>query len=133
MEGINGQTISRAGDAVGKTKGKGAGESIQERKVAVDWALSKEKWEEARKGTDEGGDGDVKMSGEGGAEGESATSSDDDREEDGENDEDEEESSEDDDEPDEPVKPKLPAVDVGSTLFVRNLPYETEEHELNTL
>lgn len=117
--------------------------------IAVDWALSKEKWREMQ-----GEDGDVKMEDvkaeedvkdEEGDE-EEAEGSDEDEDEDSddsaEEDEDgsseEEEGSDGDEEQVEvegqaPVKPQLPTVDVGSTLFVRNLPFEVTEQELNSL
>lgn len=120
--------------------------------MAVDWALSKEKWQEAQ---GEDGDGDVKMEGdekpdvkeeEDGEESDDEEDSDDEREE-SEDEEDEGSSGEDDagendeevsadadeDEDEEPTKPTLPTVDVGSTLFIRNLPFEVSEQELNTL
>lgn len=121
--------------------------------MAVDWALSKEKWQEAQ---GEDGDGDVKMEGdekpdvkeeeedseesgdeedsvdeseESEDEDEDGSSGEDDAEEDGE----EASADADEDEDEEPTKPTLPTVDVGSTLFIRNLPFEVTEQELNTL
>nr|XP_019047635.1 nucleolar protein 4 [Kwoniella bestiolae CBS 10118]OCF26565.1 nucleolar protein 4 [Kwoniella bestiolae CBS 10118] len=136
IEGVNGKVL--------KTKSGKEG-----REVAVDFALSKEKWEEARKVDG----GEEKEAGSGS---DSGSGSDDDEEEDeesgSEDDEDEEEGSDEDDDGDEdvdmseagseeeeeeeeeePVKPTLPSVDVGSTLFVRNLPFEATEQELNSL
>lgn len=116
--------------------------------VAVDWALSKEKWQEATKGeekkegekesSDSGSDSGSESesnseSGEGsdeessGDEGTSVVSGSEESSNTDENEEEEEEEEE------EPVKPTLPTVDVGSTLFIRNLPFETTELELNTL
>ncbi|OCF34024.1 nucleolar protein 4 [Kwoniella heveanensis BCC8398] len=132
IEGVNGKVL--------KTKsGK------NEREVAVDFALSKEKWEEAKKV-------DEPEQKEEGSESEASGSDDDDsesgsdsEEEGDDGDEDEEMSeaasdedvddvdAEDDEEEDEPVKPTLPSVDVGATLFIRNLPFETTEQELNQL
>lgn len=118
--------------------------------VAVDWALSKEKWQEATKGEEkkegekessdsgsdsgsesesnsESGEGSDEESGEesSGDEGTSVVSGSGESSNADENEEEEEE--------EEPVKPTLPTVDVGSTLFIRNLPFETTELELNTL
>jgi nucleolar protein 4 len=145
MDSVNGKSISRLGDK-GKGKQKGV-EKGEERVVAVDWALSKDKWEEMQKGQGAGGEvekdeefldkqdegeesgdeaGDVEMK-DGSTEDDVETQI---AEEDEGESEDEDEGE---DNEDEPVKPKLPTVDVGSTLFIRNLPFETEEHELNAL
>ncbi|WVQ83912.1 hypothetical protein IAT38_006056 [Cryptococcus sp. DSM 104549] len=117
------------------------------RVVAVDWALSKEKWQEANK-KDEGEkkeEGSESVS-ESGSDSESGSGSDEESDEESESgsgsasgsgseeeSKEDEEEEEEDEEEDEPVKPKLPTVDVGSTLFIRNLPFETTEQELNTL
>ncbi|WWD08119.1 hypothetical protein V865_006230 [Kwoniella europaea PYCC6329] len=141
IEGVNGKVL--------KTKlGK------EGREVAVDFALSKEKWEEARKvdGAEakEGGDSAGSGSESGSEEGSGSEEDSDDDESGSEGDEDEESgedeaeddedvtmseagSDEDEEEEEEPVKPALPSVDVGSTLFIRNLPFEATEQELNTL
>jgi len=99
-----------------------------ERVIAVDWALSKDRWEEekAKMEVDE----DVEMedvdsdSGEGsesegdpGSEKGSEDSSDDGNEDEGEN----------------PQKPQLPAPETGTTLFIRNVPFEATEDELRML
>jgi len=131
MENVNGQVIKKVG---GKAKVDAEG-----RPVAVDWALSKEKWEETQKPAK----GDVPeasasssasgSSSENGEENvESASGSGD---EDGDVDMDEGSDEDMNGETKDvvPVKPQLPAVDVGSTLFIRNLPFETTEQELNTL
>jgi nucleolar protein 4 len=118
MEKINGTVIKTTGGKEG-------------RPVAVDWALSKDKWEETQKGKD--GEKDVKpdIKAEGGDESsESDSDSDSDEEEDDEEEDDEDKP---DVEMEEPVKPQLPTVDVGSTLFIRNLPFETTEQELGEL
>lgn len=136
IEGINGKPIKKGPDGEG-------------RMVAVDWALSKEKWQEATKveekkegekkssdsGSDSGsesesdselGEGSDEESDKESSDGEDASvvSASEESSNAGENEEEEEE---------EPVKPTLPTVDVGSTLFIRNLPFETTELELNTL
>ena len=148
MAAVNGKPFKRAGVAKGK---KADGE--QERVVAVDWALSKDKWEKAQKG--ENGDEDIKMADKVKEEVESG-SDEDEEEDDGlsshasdikrfgggesasdeesrEAKEDEEQEESENNNTDKPVKPSLPTVDVGSTLFIRNLPFETTEQELTSL
>jgi nucleolar protein 4 len=124
MEKINGSVIKTTG-AVGK-------EAKEGRPVAVDWALSKDKWEETQKGK-EGDAKDIKpdIKSEDGSD-DSGSDSDSDSDSD-EKDEDEEDKPDIEMEEEEPVKPKLPTVDVGSTLFIRNLPFETTEQELGEL
>ncbi|KXN82917.1 hypothetical protein AN958_02000 [Leucoagaricus sp. SymC.cos] len=114
---------------------------ISERVIAVDWALSKDKWEgeKAKFGQQAEEDGDIEMGG-----GEDDDEDSEEEEEDdesigvhsGDGDEDEESAhSEEEDEKDreEPVKPSLPATDVGTTLFVRNVPFTATEDELRML
>lgn len=114
--------------------------------VAVDWALSKEKWQEATKGEEkkEGSDSESDSGSESESSSESGEGSDEESSEGSSSDEEgtsiasgsEESSSADEnevEEEEEPVKPTLPTVDVGSTLFIRNLPFETTELELNAL
>ncbi|WWC87334.1 uncharacterized protein L201_002223 [Kwoniella dendrophila CBS 6074] len=140
IEGVNGKVI----------KTKSVSDLKEGRQVAVDFALSKEKWQEANpKAADKEDDQEDNSDSESGSdEGESDSDEDDDdddeEEEEGSGSE-EESASEDDDNEDvdmsgeeeqdeeEPVKPTLPSVDVGSTLFIRNLPFETTEQELNAL
>lgn len=118
MEKVNGTVIKTSGGKEG-------------RPVAVDWALSKDKWEETQKDKEPEKDKDVKP--------DIKTEDDDESEESGSDDEESgSEGAEDEDKPDvemeeEPAKPQLPAVDVGSTLFIRNLPFETTEQELGAL
>jgi nucleolar protein 4 len=120
MEAING-TILKTSGAAGK----------EGRPVAVNWALSKDKWQETQKGKDGEGEKDVKPEIKAEKDGSDSES------EDGSESEDEDEVEVvEKDKPDveeEPVKPKLPTVDVGSTLFIRNLPFETTEQELGEL
>ncbi|KAI0646281.1 hypothetical protein C8Q79DRAFT_909390 [Trametes meyenii] len=124
----------------------------RQRVIAVDWALSKDKWEaeKAKLEAEREEDEDVEMD-EGGEDARSDQSdeSDEDREESGSEDEklgvhedvsDESDSGEshdgsDDDVSDEekPAKPTLPAPEVGTTLFIRNVPFEATEDELRTL
>ncbi|TXT15902.1 hypothetical protein VHUM_00405 [Vanrija humicola] len=153
MEAVNGKAITRAPDAA-NAKGKKGREAAKARKVddgegrlvAVDWALSKDKWqetqpkEEAKEEKEEDESSEASGSGSG-SESESGEEGSDDEEEDEEDDDEEDEDVEmadgddndDEDEEDAPVKPKLPDTDVGSTLFIRNLPFETTEQELGTL
>jgi len=111
---------------------------VVERVIAVDWALSKEKWKEELAKMEEGSDKDS----EDGSYSESESEESDDEGlgvHDGDSD-DETTSSRDglsDDERDsddeEPTKPSLPEPEAGTTLFVRNLPYIATEEELRLL
>lgn len=174
MAAVNGKPIKAAPNAA-VAKGKQGrlakkGEVGDGRPVAVDWAMSKEKFEGAKtKGAEveeeaseeESGSSSDSDSSESGSE-DSDSDEDEDEDEDEEDaaqvdadidmedassdglsdesdDEDEDDEDEDDemDENDEgeeaPVKPKLPDTDVGSTLFLRNVPYEATEQEVGTL
>lgn len=173
MAAINGKPIKQAPDAA-VAKGKQGrlakkGEVGDGRPVAVDWAMSKEKYEGAKKsgekaeekaeeesesesGSDSGSgsDSDSEESGsddsdEGSDEEEDAEdaaevsadidmeSGDDDSDEESDDDEEDEDEEMETDEEEAPVKPKLPDTDVGSTLFLRNVPYEATEQEVGTL
>jgi nucleolar protein 4 len=118
-------------------------ETVNERIIAVDWALSKEKWEEEKAKMEENAS-------ESGSESEETSSSDGDESESddaevGSEYVDESEANDDEDEAlsgtdadaDEAEgslqKPQLPATDVGTTLFIRNVPYEATEEELRIL
>ncbi|PWN24023.1 hypothetical protein BCV69DRAFT_265448 [Microstroma glucosiphilum] len=130
LEGVNGKPI-RHGEAekiaaktakgskgrlMAKEKLKEVRESAQpERIVAVDWALTKDEWKKKEEETD-------------GEETEADGDADDDDLEDGSDDD---AGSEEDEEED--VKPALPTPSEGTTLFVRNLPFEATEPELLTL
>lgn len=124
----------------------GSGARSKERMIAVDWALSKDKWQaEKAKQEQEDADADMQMEEddeegsadsdgsesddaqiglhEGDSEGEGSGGSSDeydpsDSEEDGTEDR---------------VKPALPPPETGTTLFVRNVPFEATEDELRTL
>ena len=131
MEGLNGKAI---GSADAKDKGKKEG-----RPVAVDWALSKDKWRETQNGQNDTRDDD-EAEGSGSEDSSSVAESSESRagsaDEVSSSEEDEEDQdvhSDSEAEEEEPVKPSLPAVDVGSTLFIRNLPFETTEQELQHL
>ncbi|KAJ7582762.1 hypothetical protein C8J56DRAFT_864966 [Mycena floridula] len=108
-----------------------------ERTIAVDWALSKDKWKQEKakiEAVEE--DEDESSSGSSGSD-----TSDEDETSGSEqlgvhhssdDDEDASDASESDDEST-PVKPQLPDTDVGTTLFVRNVPFSSTEDELRTL
>ncbi|KAH9950747.1 RNA-binding domain-containing protein [Amylocystis lapponica] len=139
-----------AEDAEQSDEEKGHATTAQ-RVIAVDWALSKDKWEKAKASMvgeeaersdvdmadaqgDEG-DEDESDSGEGG----SGSDNDEhigvhDGEEDGESDDGSENSdAEEDNDAQEPTKPVLPPPESGTTLFVRNVPFEATDDELRTL
>ena len=107
-----------------------------ERTIAVDWALSKDKWKEEKAKIEEVAE-DVDM--EDASSSEASTHSDHDSEDSDhegglgmheENDGDDESSDED---MEEPVKPTLPPPETGTTLFIRNVPFQATEDELRTL
>ncbi|KAH8829583.1 hypothetical protein DL96DRAFT_1792260 [Flagelloscypha sp. PMI_526] len=101
------------------------------RPIAVDWALSKDRWEEEKSKLD---DGDVHMDG---------PSDKDDVSEDESEDEDSQlgihldsEGSDSDTESDgdqDLEKPELPPPETGTTIFIRNVPYSATEDDLRTL
>lgn len=121
---------------------------VAERVIAVDWALSKDKWEEAKAKLQKEAktDQDIKE--------ESDNESGDDEDEDSGSEDEEDshvglheysdnESGPEDDGSDEGMdvdgedqklsKPQLPPPETGTTLFVRNVPYEATEDELRTV
>ncbi|KAI6159066.1 hypothetical protein EDD17DRAFT_922105 [Pisolithus thermaeus] len=134
-----------------------AGSSSKERMIVVDWALSKDRWEAAKSKLEktcegEGSEGDVEMK-DSGSESEGDDEDEDEDEEDSddgdehigvheevegdadsqsEGDDEGEESAGDEDER-EATKPKLPQTDVGTTLFIRNIPFTATEDDLRTL
>ncbi|CAE6376245.1 unnamed protein product [Rhizoctonia solani] len=101
--------------------------SKEGRVVAVDWALSKSKWEETitQRQDEEAMEVDVQEEEEEEEEAGSEVGS---SEEEASDEEKDEESEEDAHE-----RPKLPDTDVGTTLFVRNVPFEATEDDLRTL
>lgn len=120
------------------------GKELKERVMAVDWALSKDKWEENKDaGGVVAGQGEegVKVEGEGKADDgvEEVPVEKDDEDEDGDIEMAdgeiavEAEQAEEEEQEEKPVKPTLPTVEEGSTLFVRNLPFEVTEEELRNL
>jgi nucleolar protein 4 len=108
------------------------------RVIAVDWALSKDRWEEAKATMEVDGDAetgeDESDSGESESEGESGSGSGAEQgdaigeDSGGISDEEGEE-----DEVVQPLKPKLPPPEAGTTLFVRNIPFEATDDELRIL
>ena len=134
MESLNGKMIPIA--AAKKTETEG-------RPVAVDWALSKEKWEETQQSgkkaddieeTAEQDNASISSSSDNEVTNASGSNGELDEDEDRDNEHVElDKKSEGIIDEDIPAKPKLPSVDVGSTLFIRNLPFETTEAELNLL
>ncbi|KAF8515688.1 hypothetical protein BU17DRAFT_76796 [Hysterangium stoloniferum] len=136
IEGANATTIGDQTETDSNSKGK-------ERLIAVDWALSKERWEveKDKMQVDGGGEsdgvvGDDVASGSG--EEDSGGSSDDESEDghlgvhDG-SDSDDGEETQGDEEDEVPERPQLPPPETGNTLFVRNLPFTATEDELRTL
>ncbi|KAF8493329.1 hypothetical protein JB92DRAFT_3234511 [Gautieria morchelliformis] len=132
VEGANGATMGGNADEDPHGNGK-------ERVIAVDWALSKERWEEEKGKTvedvgegidagfggmsqddDESGDENVGVHEDSESEGEEESGSDDNDNDDGEND-------------DAPDRPLLPPPETGNTLFIRNVPFTATEDELRTL
>lgn len=126
-------------------EGDGEGEEaekVSERIIAVDWALSKDKWEEEKAKIEQQAEGDEDTEMESAGD-ESEDESDDENEEhigvhSGDNGDDAGDSApsefeDDEEDKEEPVKPSLPATDVGTTLFVRNVPFTATEDELRTL
>ncbi|KAG8715855.1 RNA recognition motif-containing protein [Ceratobasidium sp. 395] len=113
-----------------------AEEEKEGRVVAVDWALSKSKWEEAvlQRQDDEAMEVDGEEDGEEGGESGQKLDEETDEESSSESEESEASSDEDEDEDEDPhERPKLPNTDVGTTLFVRNVPFEATEDDLRTL
>ncbi|KAJ7093119.1 hypothetical protein C8R44DRAFT_815616 [Mycena epipterygia] len=118
-----------------------------ERVIAVDWALSKDKWKEekAKMGLDDGGDVEMDGSSSSGSDDSSdSDSSDSDDDDSGESDgqmgvhegddsDDDSVGEEDDEDSGTPIKPQLPPPEEGTTLFVRNVSFSATEDELRTL
>ena len=145
MEAVNGKIIPKVTDA-GSAKGpagrmeKKRSKEGEGRPVAVDWALSKDQWEKTKEPTKDASDSGSDSDSDSDSNSSSSSGSDSDADSDAASSPDADAASEADaasdaDSPmdEEPVKPTLPTVDVGSTLFIRNLPFEVTEQELNTL
>ena len=118
-------------------KQAGTSEALDDsgRTIAVDWALSKNKWEEEKKDLHE--EKESVSQGEQGSDEDteslpSTTEGPDERDDEGsaiDNDHKEVE----DDVNDEMSRPSLPQPEAGTTLFIRNLPFLATEDELRTL
>ena len=108
------------------------------RTIAVDWALSKDRWEEERKDTNEETESNSQDAQASNTDIESLR---DFAEQQDENDNGEEslidvdhkETVEDVSDEKEKARPKLPQPEAGATLFIRNLPFLATEDELRTL
>lgn len=137
IKGLNGTEIGHgaaekaqvkaAKGKAGRDAAKKALESIMQkaqpaRQVAVDWALSKKEWEQ-KKDESEAGDTDVEALDD--------EKEDDEEESDSEPVEIDGDVNEEDEEEEE--KPSLPKPEEGTTLFIRNLPYQATEEELRNL
>ncbi|KAH7926597.1 RNA-binding domain-containing protein [Leucogyrophana mollusca] len=152
------QTVNvEDGEGITATENKEEAEGGKERVIAVDWALSKEKWQEEKAKLEEAQEGedveDVEMadvkSEEDISQGDDDSESEsEDEDEDGdevqlgvhEGDADDlEDSSDDEDhghedvENEPPAKPQLPPPETGTTLFIRNIPFAATEDELRAL
>ena len=128
----------------GEAEGEDQDREARERVIAVDWALSKEKWQEeqARMDVDDEEDVDmasVKSEEEGDIRSEDEDSDDDDNLGVHEKSDDEADASDDaadinaEEEDEKVVKPQLPPPETGTTLFVRNVPFAATEDELRIL
>jgi nucleolar protein 4 len=142
-EEVGAQDLDNNRDANEQVDEEDEEEDPSERVIAVDWALSKDKWEEAKaklqseepKNMDEAGEGlsDVESDNEdadhshiGVHDSDDSSDSDNSGSEDSDNmDLDENETK--------PAKPQLPQTDTGTTLFVRNVPFEATEDELRAM
>ena len=111
------------------------------RVIAVDWALSKDRWEEAKvkMRVDEGmemSEGDTEGKEDSEDEGDSGSGSGVGEEEDSDFEEGSEGGGDEGNvkgEGGKPQKPELPPPEAGTTLFVRNIPFEATEDELRVL
>ena len=140
IEGCNGMTV-RAGTAESSDDKRAT-----ERVIAVDWALSKDKWEAEKAKIEEDAVMHESSESEDDAEDDDSNSgeeSSDDGDEGGglllhtdsgdEEDNSNVDSEEDDENDEERVKPQLPQPEAGTTLFIRNIPFNATEDELRTL
>ncbi|KAH0437577.1 hypothetical protein IEQ34_026216 [Dendrobium chrysotoxum] len=136
IKGLNGTEIGHgaaekaqvkaAKGKAGRDAAKKAFETVMQnaqppRQVAVDWALSKKEWEQ-KKDESEAGDTDVE-----------AVDDDEEGEEEGDSEPLEIDEDENDEENEGESKPSLPRPEEGTTLFIRNLPYQATEEELRNL
>ena len=137
IKGCNGMTV-RAGSAE-STDDKRATERV----IAVDWALSKDKWEAEKAKIEEDAVMDESSESENDVD-DGDSDSDEESTDDGdeghlglhtgeEEDNNSNAGSEDDENDEERVKPQLPQPEAGTTLFIRNIPFNATEDELRTL
>lgn len=135
IKGVNGTEIGHgaaekaqvkaAKGKAGRDAAKKALEAVMQkaqapRQVAVDWALSKKEWEQ-KKDESEAGDTDAEALDE------------DDEEKEEESDSEPVEIDSNDEKEEEKEKPSLPKPEEGTTLFIRNIPYQATEEELRNL
>lgn len=107
-------------------------QKFEPRIIAVDWALSKEKWEEmTSKGLIPVDEAKGASDDEGTESGDSDSEGEDDDEEAAWEDEDMSIDERSDNE--QAAKPSLPQTDAGTTLFIRNVPFDGTEDDLRTL
>ena len=137
IEGCNGMTL-RAGTAESSDNKRAT-----ERVIAVDWALSKDKWEAEKAKIEEDAVLHESSESEDDAEDEKSCSGEE-NSDDGdeghlglhtgeEEDNNSNAGSEDEENDEERVKPQLPQPEAGTTLFIRNIPFNATEDELRTL
>lgn len=108
-------------------------QDIKGRTIAVDWALSKDKWEEEM-AKYEGSDNDEHNEESSGSDNKTDSILDSDRDENDSSDwVDQDEVMVVDSDTEQPIKPQLPDTDVGTTVFIRNVPFEATEDELRAL
>ncbi|KAH8110883.1 RNA-binding domain-containing protein [Phellopilus nigrolimitatus] len=122
----------------GEDEKKMENEKPEARVLAVDWALSKEKWEEAKTRGLTGQGGQDENASESGSDLNSDSASDSesdvsDEDVGEEGSDDEMDAGEDRSDSEEPRKPTLPQTDNGTTLFVRNVPFDATEDEMRVL
>lgn len=133
IEGANGVTLGggKEGDLNAKER---------ERVIAVDWALSKERWEAEKKTMDAAHESNTESN----TGSRHSDSEDSDSETDGnhvgvhqgsDRESEDEESSDPERSDDQEVadRPRLPPPETGNTIFIRNIPFDATEDELRTL
>lgn len=138
------------GEAEGEDDAKDVSEAEEEdpseRVIAVDWALSKDKWEEAKAKLQGDEPEEVERDNEGKPIGSESGESDDDEGShigfhddsdassvSGEGSDEDSDGMDLDGEESKLERPELPQTDTGTTLFVRNVPFEATEDELRTM
>lgn len=104
---------------------------VSERTIVVDWAMSKDKWEKEKAKFEQEQDRDVKMVSD--DEDEDESDDEDNLSIRSEDQDDGDVQSEHEAEEDQPIKPQLPPPEVGTTLFVRNVPFTASDDELRLL